>query len=126
MENLERRDFVKYAGASGDFNPLHYDDTFAEKAGHQSVFGQGMLVASVASRVFTSWLGVRSIETFNVRFNAPLWPGESIVASATVTDKTAIETGVQINFDLVAETRDGKTLLTGETQVHLTTGEETV
>lgn len=123
MEELERRNFVEYAGASGDFNPLHYDDTYAKEAGHQSVFGQGMLVASIASRVFTSWLGIRNIETFDVRFEAPVWPGESIVASATITGKTPLETGTRFDFDLVAETENGKTLLTGEAQARLPTEE---
>ena len=50
IEGVTRPDFVRYAGASGDFVPLHYDQTFVETAGIPTVFAQGMFTAGLLSR----------------------------------------------------------------------------
>ena len=57
VAKLTRTDFVKYAGASGDFNPIHHDQTFAEASGNPTVFAMGMLNASILSRVITAFAG---------------------------------------------------------------------
>ncbi len=54
VAKLTRTDFVKYAGASGDFNPIHHDQTFAEASGNPTVFAMGMLNAGILSRVVTT------------------------------------------------------------------------
>ncbi|OIB56827.1 FAS1-like dehydratase domain-containing protein [Natrialba sp. SSL1] len=108
--DLERRDFVKYAGASGDFNPIHYDEPYATAAGNESVFGQGMFTAGVASRVVTDWFGRETISSFGVRFQSRVFPGETIVATGEVESVSQDET---VDVTLEAATPDGKTLLTG-------------
>jgi len=55
FEDVQRENFVRYAGASGDFNPVHYDGPYAKAAGYPSVFGQGMFTAGIASRAATNW-----------------------------------------------------------------------
>lgn len=77
VENLDREDFIRYAGASGDFNPVHYDEPFAKKAGYESVFAPGMLIAGIASRFVTNWIGIRTLEAFSTRFAAQVWPGDT-------------------------------------------------
>ena len=57
LEDVTRTHFVRYAGASGDFNPIHHDQTFAEAAGLPTVFGVGMWTAGVLSRVAVEWFG---------------------------------------------------------------------
>ena len=58
VENLTRTQIVMYAGASGDFNPIHHDETFATKAaGYPSVFAHGMLTMGMTGRLLTDWLG---------------------------------------------------------------------
>ncbi|MBI2561981.1 MAG: hypothetical protein HYW08_06240 [candidate division NC10 bacterium] len=57
VEGLTRTDFVRYAGASGDFNPIHHDQTFAEASGNPTVFAMGMLNAGILSRVVTRFVG---------------------------------------------------------------------
>ena len=57
IDNVARPDFVRYAGASGDFVPLHYDQTFAEAAGMPTVFAQGMWTAGCLSRCLTDFAG---------------------------------------------------------------------
>src|SRR5881628_1964952 len=71
VEKLTRTDFVKYAGASGDFNPIHHDQTFAEASGNPTVFAMGMLNASILSRVVTAFAGRPNVRRYKVRVTRP-------------------------------------------------------
>jgi acyl dehydratase len=111
VEDLERQQFVKYAGASGDFNPIHYDEPFATGAGNESVFGQGMFTAGITSRVVANWFDLRDVSSFGVRFQSRVFPGDTVVATGEVAeldrDAGTVET------ELEARTVAGETLLTG-------------
>src|SRR3954466_13591988 len=85
--NLSRTHFVRYAGASGDFNPMHHDDTIATQVGNPSVFGHGMLTAGLMARVVKDWFGPEAIKRFQVRFSKQVWPGDTLTCTAKVTDK---------------------------------------
>ena len=109
VSDLERRHFVQYAGASGDFNPIHYDEPYARAAGNPSVFGQGMLTAGIASRVVTDWVGLEAVDSFDVRFQSRVFPGEDVIADGEVT---AVEADT-VTIDLEARTDRRETLLSG-------------
>ncbi|OAQ53405.1 hypothetical protein HTG_07965 [Natrinema mahii] len=109
VEDLERKHFVKYAGASGDFNPIHYDEPYATGAGNESVFGQGMFTAGVTSRVVANWFDLRDVTSFGVRFQSRVFPGDTVVASGEVAE---IDEGT-VEAALEARTTEGETLLTG-------------
>ncbi|ELY64966.1 FAS1-like dehydratase domain-containing protein [Natrinema versiforme] len=111
VEDLERQHFVKYAGASGDFNPIHYDEPYATAAGNESVFGQGMFTAGVTSRVVANWFDLRDVMSFGVRFQSRVFPGDTVVASGEVAEIDA-DAGT-VDAELEARTTDGETLLTG-------------
>src|ERR1700679_3045179 len=86
VNDLTRTRIVQYAGASGDFNPLHSDEVFArEIAGFPSVFAHGMLTMGMTGRIVTDWVGVESLTAYAVRFVGQVWPGDSLTAHATVT-----------------------------------------
>ena len=68
IKGVTRPDFVRYAGASGDFVPLHYDQTFVEAAGIATVFAQGMWTAGCLSRCLTDYAGAGQARRFKVRF----------------------------------------------------------
>ncbi|MBP2437140.1 MaoC/PaaZ C-terminal domain-containing protein [Microbacterium amylolyticum] len=71
--HLTRESLVKYAGASGDFNPIHYRDDVAERVGLPGVLAHGMLTMGLASSLVGEWLGdTGRIETFTVRFTKPV------------------------------------------------------
>jgi acyl dehydratase len=101
VENLTRTDLVRYAGASGDFNPIHHDQTFAEMAGNPTVFSHGMLNAGFVSKCVTDYVGVQNLRKFKVRFATRVWPGDTITCKGKVTKK---------------HTSDGKKLIEGEVQ----------
>lgn len=77
---ITRTDLVRYAGASGDMNPLHHDETFARKAGLDTVMGHGMFSAGLLSSFLRQWIGRRHVRRFRMRFVAPVWPGDRLHA----------------------------------------------
>src|SRR6202162_579470 len=84
VENLSRTQIVMYAGASGDYNPLHTDEEYTTKvAGYPSVFAHGMLSMGATGRVLTDWFGVDRLTRYGVRFVNQVWPGDSLTATAT-------------------------------------------
>src|ERR1700759_1162852 len=85
VDNLTRTQIVQYAGASGDYNPLHTDEVFAtEVAGYPAVFAHGMLTMGMTGRMLTDYVGVGRLTRFGGRFTAQVWPGDSLTAKATV------------------------------------------
>jgi acyl dehydratase len=113
VENLTRTHFVRYAGASGDFNPMHHDDTVATSVGNPSVFGHGMLTAGFMARTVTAWLGAGSLRRFQVRFAKQVWPGETLNCNATVTALREEGGAGLADLELVVTNESGETKLSG-------------
>ena len=109
VDDLTRTQIVQYAGASGDYNPLHTDDKFTtEVAGYPGVFAHGHAHDGHDRRLLTDWVGDGSL-TYGVRFVKQVWPGDTLTATATVT---AVSDGVA---ELTLETvnQAGEPVLTG-------------
>ena len=81
---LTRTDFVRYQGASGDFNPIHHDEEFARTSGFPSVFSQGMLQGGILASYVTDWLGAENVRRFRVQFREQVWPGDVLEVPGTV------------------------------------------
>ena len=115
VENISRTHFVRYAGASGDFNPMHHDDTVATSIGNPSVFGHGMLTAGLMARVLKDWFGPAALRRFQVRFSKQVWPGETLSCTATVTGlRDAEESRVGlVDVECQVVNQDGEAKLTG-------------
>jgi acyl dehydratase len=85
IDNLTRTQLVMYAGASGDYNPVHTDEVFATKvAGYPTVFAHGMLSMGATARMLTNWVGDGRLTKYGVRFVSQVWPGDTLTARATV------------------------------------------
>ena len=85
VEDLKRTQIVQYAGASGDYNPLHTDEVFATKvAGYPTVFAHGMLTMGMTGRLVTDTVGVEHLTKFGGRFTSQVFPGDTLTAKATV------------------------------------------
>jgi len=84
IEKVDRAMFVRYAGASGDFNPIHWNEDFAKSAGYPGVFAQGMFTAGVLATFLTDWVGESNVRRFRTRFVGQVWPEEQITCRATV------------------------------------------
>ena len=114
---LTRTMFVKYAGASGDFNPMHHDDTIASQVGNPSVFGHGMLTMGLAARVVKDWFGPEAIRRLQVRFAKQVWPGDVLTCRAVVTGKRDDDGEHLVDLDLVVENQNGDKAITGAATV---------
>jgi acyl dehydratase len=113
VENISRTHFVRYAGASGDFNPMHHDDSVATKVGYPSVFGHGMFTAGVLSHYVTDWVGVGNVRKYAVRFKGQLYPGRTLTIKAKVTKKYKEGDENRIDADLEVADDQGTVLITG-------------
>ncbi len=123
VDDLERADFVKYAGASGDFNPIHYDETHAQAAGYDSVFAQGMLTAGFAAQAVADWFGLGNVRSFSVRFQAQVWPGDTVTAVAEVTSIETDGDVATVEADVSATNQDGDAVITGTASAELPAGD---
>jgi acyl dehydratase len=82
---IERADIVRYAGASGDFNPIHVDEDYARAAGAPTVFAMGMLPAGYLAHAVSDWFGgPQHLRRYKVRFTTRVWPGDEIACTGRV------------------------------------------
>ena len=113
VEKLTRTNFVRYAGASGDFNPMHHDDTIATSVGNPSVFGHGMLTAGLMARVLKDWFGPEAIRRLQVRFAKQVWPGDVLTCTAVVTGKREENGEHLVDVDIKVANQDGVESVSG-------------
>ena len=114
IEHLTRTQLVMYAGASGDYNPVHTDEVFATKvAGYPTVFAHGMLSMGATGRMLTNWVGDGRLTKYGVRFVSQVWPGDTLTARATV-EALREENGQKlVDLKVVTVNQDGKEVVSG-------------
>ncbi|MGM9923077.1 MAG: MaoC/PaaZ C-terminal domain-containing protein [Bacillus sp. (in: firmicutes)] len=106
---------VKYAGASGDYNPLHTDDEFAKKIGMPGVIAHGMLVMGFLGQYVRELAGTSADPvTFKMRFGAMTKPGDAITCSAIIKKVYEEDRQRYAALELVAEKAPGKVVGSGE------------
>ncbi len=114
IENVNRTHIVKYAGASGDFNPLHHDDTFAQKAGYPTVFAHGMLSMGLTGKMLTDWLGPTNLKKYGVRFTRQVFPGDTLTAKGEVTEVTEEGSKQIVTVRVVTVNQNGESVVEGQ------------
>ena len=87
-EEITHTQLVRYAGASGDFNPIHTVVPFGEAAGLGGVIAHGMLVKGIIGQAIGQWFSVNDLAKFTSRFKAMTRPGEKITVQGSVVDET--------------------------------------
>jgi 3-hydroxybutyryl-CoA dehydratase len=100
---LTRTDIVRFAGAGGDFNPLHHDEEYARAAGFPTVFAMGQMQAGMLSRLATDWLGLAGVRSYKVRFRAKVWPGDVLI----LRGREVAREGGTVRCELEAVREDG-------------------
>jgi len=119
---LTRDSLVRYAGASGDFNPIHYRDDFAKSVGLEGVLAHGMLTMGAAVQVAVDWVGdAGRIVDYGVRFTKPVWVDAADGAVLVVTGKVGeIDVdGARVRIDLTATFNDAGVLGKAQAWVRL-------
>lgn len=111
---LTRTDLVVYAGASGDFNPMHHDEVKAAQAGLPSVFGHGMLSMGILGGAVTDFVGVENLRSYSVRFVKQTWPGEVLRTKVVVKGAEQQDGAELVTLDCTLENADGETKVAGE------------
>jgi acyl dehydratase len=110
---LTRTDLVMYAGASGDFNPMHHDEVKAKEAGLPSVFGHGMFSMGLLGRAITDWVGIGNLRNFKVRFTKQTWPGEKLTSKISVTGKRKEDGENLVDLDVALTNESGEVKVAG-------------
>ncbi len=108
---------VRYAGASGDFNPLHTDDQTARTAGMKGVIAQGILIMGFMGQAISGWVHLRDLKRFKVRFRGVTYPGDVITVRAAVMEKKGSSEGEVVLCDITAEDHNGEAKVSGEFEV---------
>jgi acyl dehydratase len=110
---LTRTDLVKYAGASGDFNPMHHDELAAQAAGLPSVFGHGMFTAGFLGRALTDYVGAGNLRTYKIRFTKQTWPGEVLTTHVAVSRRYDQDGEHRVDLECSVTNQAGEPKLTG-------------
>jgi len=116
LDDLKRTTIVQYAGASGDYNPLHTDEVFATKvAGYPSVFAHGMLTMGMTGRLLTDTVGDGMLTRFGGRFTSQVFPGDTLTATLTVE---SVEDDIA-EMTIVTKNQDGTVVFQGSAAARL-------
>ena len=105
-----------YAGASGDYNPVHTDEVFTkEVAGYPSVFAHGMLTMGMTGKMLTNYVGDGRLTEYGVRFTSQVFPGDTLDATATVT---AVADGI-VELEVSTVNQSGAEVLKGSAKARV-------
>lgn len=88
VNHIQPIDLVQYAGASGDFNPVHTILDAARKSGHPQPIAHGMYIMGLVSKALEEWYPEGKLLTFQVRFLSPTYSGEELIVIETMVTKT--------------------------------------
>ena len=114
VEDLKRTQLVQYAGASGDYNPVHTDEKFVtEIAGYPTVFAHGMLTMGMTGVLLTNYVGDGRLTKFGVRFVNQVWPGDTLTGTAEVIEVREEDGQQLVDLKLTTVNQDHTPVLTG-------------
>jgi acyl dehydratase len=116
---VTRTHIVKYAGAGGDFNPIHHDEAFATSIGLPSVFAMGLMQGGYLARALTDWVGVGNLRLYKIRFTGQVWPGETISCKVRVARKYEEDGELLIDCELSVTNQNGESKIAGTAVVAL-------
>jgi len=115
---ITQEHLIRYAGASGDFNPFHFDTELVRSRGFKGVFAQGLLTAGILGQTLAAWAGQDLIRKLGVRFVEPVWLGDELIFRAVVTHSYMSEAGnARADLDCMVSSGDGRQVLKGSATV---------
>jgi len=121
VKNITQEKINLYAEASGDFNPIHIDESFANQTPLGGTIAHGMLILAYVSELMTQEFGINWISGGNlsIRFKAPARPGDTVTVSGVI-DKVTYETGItNISCNLTCSNQKDEIIVTGGATIKL-------
>ncbi|WP_079527659.1 MaoC/PaaZ C-terminal domain-containing protein [Halobacillus hunanensis] len=109
LDPVSRLDLIKYAGASGDYNPIHTIDEEAEKAGLPGIIAHGMWTMGNLSKLFTPFYEEGFIEDYTIRFKGMVFLNDEITLQAVLAENNE----EQLGFNVAATNQKGKDVIKG-------------
>jgi len=120
VDGLTRTQIVQYAGASGDYNPLHTDEVFTTQvARYPSVFAHGMLTMGMTGKMLTDLVGDGRLTKYGVRFTSQVWPGDTLDAEATVKRVFEEDGEARVELDVVTRNQKGVEVVRGYAEARI-------
>jgi acyl dehydratase len=116
---IEQIQLTRYAGASGDFNPIHQDDAFAKAAGMGGVFAHGMLSMGFVGQALTDWAGAGNVRRLGVRFAALVRLKDTVTCRGRIVSKSSKDDVHLIELEVWAENQRGEKVVSGRATVAL-------
>jgi acyl dehydratase len=116
---VDRVQLARYAGASGDFNPVHVDEVYARSIGMPSVYAPGMLVMGFLGQLVSDWARGAQLRRYTVRFIKIVWPGDTVVCKGRVTDRFGQDGRYFADLELWAENQKGELVMKGQSEIQL-------
>ena len=116
---IQQIQLTRYAGASGDFNPIHQDDEFAKAAGMGGVFAHGMLSMGFVAQALTDWAGAGTVRKLGVRFAGLVRPKDVVTCRGRVLARSSKDDLHLVDLEVWAENQRGEKVLTGKATLSL-------
>ncbi|MBI1845551.1 MAG: MaoC family dehydratase [Candidatus Rokubacteria bacterium] len=116
---IQQIQLTRYAGASGDFNPIHQDPEFARNAGMGDVFAHGMLSMGFLGQALTDWAGAGRVCRFGVRFAALVRLKDTVTCTGRVVSKSSKDDAHLVELEVWAQNQRGEKVVTGKATVAL-------
>ncbi|MCU0273165.1 MAG: MaoC family dehydratase N-terminal domain-containing protein [Acidimicrobiales bacterium] len=113
VDDLKRTRIVMYAGASGDFNPVHSDETYAKAIGLPGVFGHGMLTMGMTGRAVTNLVGHGTLTAYAAQFRRQVWPGDTLTTRCEVVEVRQEGEDRLVDLSITTVNQNGEVVLTG-------------
>lgn len=110
---VDRVQLSRYAGASGDFNPVHVDEVYAKSIGMPTVYAPGMLIMGFLGQLLSDWGRGAQLRRYAVKFIKIAWPGDTVVCKGRVTDRYGDAGRYFADVDLWAENQKGELVMKG-------------
>lgn len=111
---IDRVQLARYAGASGDYNPVYLDEVYAKAAGLPSVYAPGMLVMGMLGQLVSDWAHGAQLRKYGVRFSKMVWPAETVVCRGRISDRWGEEGRYFLELDIWAENQKGELVMKGQ------------
>ena len=119
FDEISQVQLIKYAGAAGDFNPIHTVPKYAKEAGLDGTIAHGMLVMGMLGKLVSDWAGVKNIIKYGVSFKSKTIPGDILTAKGEIKKITETDDGTLVDCKVYIQDSNGDVKVDGKVTVKL-------